>query len=109
MFNLIIAAVFAVLGVLFLTGALDVILMLNNSITLDGTPKYDIKAVGNFVGKAMFFVAAFFVVVHFGVTMENTIIKYLGYGACMVTIITTITHLNTSPEFLAKPKKKKRK
>lgn len=108
-FNLVIAAIFVLLGILFLTGHGDVFLMLNNSITIDGTHKYDIEAVGKFLGKALLVLSIFFVVVAAAIKIDNTIIKYLGYGAAMVTILTTITHLNTSDEFLAKNKKKRKK
>lgn len=102
--NAAMAAVFVLLGVLFSRGKGAFLIAGYNTASAAEKARYDERALGRFMGKLMFALAACQVLMGLGAAWAGMWLYWLGLGAFLVSALGGVIYANTGGRFLKRLK-----
>lgn len=100
--QLIIVAVFVILGIVFLKGKGAFLVAGYNTASREERAKYDEKALCRFMGKLMFVCAGCFILISLGSVLEQMALVWLGIVLMLVMIFAAVIYANTGNRFKRK-------
>lgn len=100
--QLIIVAVFIILGIVFFKGKGKFLIAGYNTASREEQDKYDEKALCCFMGKLMFACAGCFVVIALGNVLEQMALVWLGIILMILICIGAVIYANTGNRFKRK-------
>lgn len=102
MIHLIFILLFAVLGIVFLTGHGSFLIAGYNTMSKAEQAKYDVPALCRAMSKFMFTLAGCWAVIALSAVINSMIPLWIGFGLFLFVIVAGVVYMNTGGRFLKK-------